>query len=552
MIKATARSGPVRARPSDVAPGASRLAAIDIGSNSIRQLVADVSPDGSIRVVDEMKEAPRLGAGLTASGALSVEAMERSIEALVRMSTLARRAGATRIDAVATSAVRDATNGAAFLARVHATTGLEVRLLSGEDEARLSFRSALAHFDLALGRTVVVDIGGGSLELALSAGGAIDRLYSFPFGAVRLTERFLGMSPRRRDVEDLRRAVRLELRRSVPAREWRGAKLIGSGGTFTNLAGMYLARQEMVPARTVHATRVPRLEVEHIVESLASMSPAERLKVPGLNKERSDIILAGLCVTAEVLARFDSREIVVSRYGIREGLLLEGARVMPAAADPGDARERSIRELAERCHYDEGHANHVRQLAIELFDTLGARLGLTAADRLTLADAALLHDIGYHISYDTHHKHSYHLILHADLLGVDPHEQVVIANLARYHRGARPTKRHRNLSSLDKPTRQRIKRLAALLRIADGLDRGHVGAVASVRARWGARGIRLTVIPTKSAASVRLEAWAASRKLELLERVVELPVILVDQDGRQIGGTEDQPDTPALVRAVND
>ncbi|HEX2778919.1 MAG TPA: Ppx/GppA phosphatase family protein [Gemmatimonadaceae bacterium] len=536
-----------RAAPED--DGAMRIAAIDIGSNSIRQLVADVSPDGAIRVVDEMKEAPRLGAGLSKTGALSPESMQRALEALGRMAILARRSGARRIEAVATSAVRDATNGPDFLARVRAATGLEVRLLSGAEEARLSFRSAIAHFDLAVGRTVVMDIGGGSLELALSAGGVIDRLLSFPFGAVRLTERFLGMSPRGRDVDDLRRLVRLELRRSVPAREWRGAQVIGSGGTFTNLAGMFLARQQSVAARTVHATRIPRVELEHIIETLAAMSPAERLKVPGLNRERSDIILAGLCVAAEVLARLDARELVVSRYGIREGILLDAARVSPAAADPGNARERSVHELGERCRYDEAHAVHVRALALQLFDALGARLGCEAADRQTLADAALLHDIGYHISYDTHHKHSYHLILHAELLGIEPLEQVVIANVARYHRGARPKKQHRNLAALDKATRKRIKRLAALLRVADGLDRGHVGAVGAVKVRWTARAIRLTIVPASTSRSVRLEGWGASRKVVLLERVAKTRVLVVDAHGHPLGDSAPEEPTP-LLRAV--
>ena len=519
---------------SGLLPGApERIAAIDVGSNSIRQLIADVSPDGTIRVVDEMKEAPRLGAGLASSGRLADESMDRAVEALARMAALARAAGATRLVAVATSAVRDAANGEQFLERVRATTGLDIRLLSGADEARLSFRSAIAHFDLAAGRTIVIDIGGGSLELAMSAGGMIDRLLSFPFGAVRLTERFLGMSPRRRDIEDLRRAVRLELRRSVPAREWRGAQVIGSGGTFTNLAGMFLARQE-ITARTVHATRIPRAELEHIIDSLAAMSPAERLRVRGLKPERADIIVAGLCVAAEVLARLDARELVVSRYGIREGLLLETARVVPNAADPGEARDRSIRELAERSQYDAPHANHVRTLAIELFDAIGARLGCAAADRQTLADAALLHDIGYHIGYETHHKHSYHLIVHAELLGVDPQEQVVIANVARYHRGARPKKSHRNIAGLPKDARRRIRALAAILRVADGLDRGHNGAVATIRARWTTRGIRIVVVPASSTAGVRLETWGATRKAALLERVARAPVFFVDEAGRPI------------------
>lgn len=541
----TQAAPPARGRAIPDASPATRIAAIDVGSNSIRQLVADVAADGGIHVVDEMKEAPRLGAGLAATGALSDEAMTRAIEALGRMRTLAQRAGATRIEAVATSAVRDASNGRVFLARVRQHTGLDVRLLSGEDEARLSFLSAIAHFDLKVGRTVVMDIGGGSLELVLSASGVIDRLLSFPFGAVRLTERFLGASPTRDDVTALRKAVRGELRARLPAREWHGAQVIGSGGTFTNLAGMHLARQGMLTARTVHGTRLTRVDLEHIIDGVATMSPAERLKVAGLNRERADIILAGLCVAAEVLARLDARELVISRYGIREGLVLEAALVAPRAAEPGDARERSVRELGERCRFDASHASHVRDLALQLFDALGARLGCTPADRQLLADAALLHDIGYHVSYETHHKHSYHLVLHADLLGVSPGDQVIIANVARYHRGARPKKSHRNFGSLDRELRRRIKRLAALLRIADGLDRGHVGAVARVRVRWTGQTIRLTIHPASRAESVRLEAWGASRKVGLLERVSDCRVVLVDPAG--VAQAQVPPESPALV-----
>ncbi|HEY8831137.1 MAG TPA: hypothetical protein VIM21_01385, partial [Gemmatimonadaceae bacterium] len=168
-----------------------RISAIDIGSNSIRQTIADVSPTGTIRVVDELKAAPRLGAGLSETGKLSEVAIQNALSTLTRMATLADQLGVTRTEVVATSAVRDAANGDEFLKQVKAETGLKVRVLHGEDEARLSFRSALAHFDLGVGRSVVMDIGGGSLELALSADGLVDRLISLPLGAIRSTERYL-------------------------------------------------------------------------------------------------------------------------------------------------------------------------------------------------------------------------------------------------------------------------------------------------------------------------------------------------------------------------
>lgn len=508
-----------------------RIAAIDIGSNSIRQIIADVSPTGSIRIVDEMKAAPRLGAGLSRSGKLSGGSMRHALEAVQRMATLARQLGAARIHAVATSAVREAENRRDFLDLVREETGLKVRLLTGEDEARLSFRSALAHFDLAVRRAVVIDIGGGSLELALSADGVVERLESFPFGALRLTEEFLGDHPKPRHLKKLRAMVREGVRRVLPVRDWRGALLIGSGGTFTNLGAMHLAARGLPFDGRVHGTQVPREEIEHLLDVLLASSRQERASIPGLNPGRADIILAGLAVAAEVMARIEARDVVVSGYGIREGLLLESARVTPAPADPGEARERSVRQFAERCHYEQPHAEHVQALSLQLFDALGRRIGCEPADRAILADAALLHDVGYHIGHIRHHKHSFHLISHAELLGVSPEEQIVIAHVARYHRGAEPKRRHREYSQLDTRSRRRIKRLAAILRLADGLDRGHVGAVRQVKVRWLNRAVRVMLFPHTQATSLRLEVWGATRKSGLLQQLAKRSVELVARDG---------------------
>jgi exopolyphosphatase/guanosine-5'-triphosphate,3'-diphosphate pyrophosphatase len=538
ILRLATNDGPYRSPRDDAGQ---RIAAIDIGSNSIRQIVAEVSANGAIRVVDEMKAAPRLGSGLGGDNVLGDEPMRLAIESLVRMATLARQLGAKRIEAVATSAVRDATNGGAFLARVRQEAGLRVRLLNGEEEARLAFRSALAHFELGAVRAVVMDIGGGSLELAASADGLVERLRSLPFGALRLTERFLGAAPTEKDVRKLRKYIRSDIEKALPLRDWRGAEVIGSGGTFTNLAGIFLARQGMHAARSVHGTRIPRVEVEHVLEMLQQMTPAERLTVPGLNAGRADIIIAGLAVAAEVLARVEPRELSASAFGIREGLLLEVARVNPTVADPGVARERSVREFAERCRFEEPHARQVQRLALQIFDSTGARMGLTPADRRILADAALLHDVGYHINYQGHNKHSYHLIVHADLLGMSPDEQVIVAHVARYHRGSVPDrKKHTAFGELDKPVRNRIKKLSAILRVADGFDRGHVAAVERIKVRWLDRALRLTPVPIPRAKSLRLELWGAARKAELLSDVIDIPVEIVGLDGKVISDAEMQ------------
>jgi exopolyphosphatase / guanosine-5'-triphosphate,3'-diphosphate pyrophosphatase len=465
--------------------------------------------------------------------------MRGALEALQRMATLARQLGCARVEAVATSAVRDARNGGEFLRRVREEAGLSVRLLDGEEEARLSFRSALAHFEMGVGRAVVMDIGGGSLELALSADGVLEHLISLPLGAIRVTEEYLRGGPRPRNVVALRRAVRVAMRESFSVRDWRGALVIGSGGTFTNLATVLAARQGAAKARTVHGTRVSRVELEHVLDLLQEMSPSERLAVPGLSPARADIIVGGLAVAAEVLARLEARELHVSAYGIREGLLLETADVTPVVADPGEARERSVRTFAERCHYEEPHARHVQRLALQLFDSLAKRIGAEPGDREILADAALLHDVGYHINYDGHHKHSYHLILHADLLGMSPDEQVAVANVARYHRGAEPKRKHENFGPLDRRQRARIERLAGVLRVADGFDRGNVGGVERIDVRWAKGVLRLTPVAAPLAPSLRLELWGASRKCGLLARVVERPVEIVGPDGAVVELAED-------------
>ncbi len=389
----------------------------------------------------------------------------------------------------------------------------------------------------------MIDVGGGSLELVLSADGLIERLISLPFGAIRLTEKYFAKGITPRSMRKLRRRVRKSLKDEVPARDWRGSQVIGSGGTFTNLAGMVLARHHVTTARTVHGTVVQRVELEHIVDYLAALSPVERQQVPGLNAARADIIVAGLAAVAEVVARLEAKSFAVSSYGIREGILLDLAQVKPGSADRGEARERSVKQLAERSHYEALHAGQVQKLALRLFDSIGARIGCHPEDRQTLSDAAMLHDIGYHINYDKHHKHSYHLITHAELLGMTPAEQVIVANVARYHRGAEPSKAHENFGPLSAADRARVRRLAAILRVADGLDRGHTAAVADLRVRWLERALRIIPVPAEGA-SIRLELWGASKKSDLLAEIAGAPVEIVAPGGEAFSaeGDTSRPD----------
>jgi exopolyphosphatase/guanosine-5'-triphosphate,3'-diphosphate pyrophosphatase len=388
-----------------------RIAAIDVGSNSVRLLVAEYDPASGLTVIDELKDQPRLAAGLARTGCLNEDAMDRAIQALGRMREVCQRRAVRRIAAVATAAVREAENGPWFVRRVRQELDIPLRIIDSETEAALSYRSVAHHFPLAGERAIVADIGGGSLELIGAVDGLVELTLSLPLGAVRLTEIHLpGDRTIQRELTALRKHVRKQLKRAISSREWAAAAVIGSGGTFTTLGRVTQARRGVAAgaADTVHGLSVEAAEVERLLDWLASRTPEQRRQVPGLNPERADIILAGLCVTAELLDWVRTRSIAVSAFGLREGLLLEMAGAEePVVRDP----LRLFREFAERCQSDRRHVEQVRRLALQLFDQLGETLGCGPEEQLLLEAAGLLHDVGQLVSYPKHHQHSYS---HAD------------------------------------------------------------------------------------------------------------------------------------------
>jgi exopolyphosphatase/guanosine-5'-triphosphate,3'-diphosphate pyrophosphatase len=507
-------------------PPTERYAAIDVGSNSIRCLIAERGEDGHLRVIDDLKDQPRLARGLAATGRLTAEAMDHALEALGRMTQAAERRGVSRVAIVATSAVRDAANGGEFAERVKRELGVPLEVIDGETEARLAFLSVREHFAIVRGRTIVADIGGGSLELVLAVGGLVEHVVSLPFGAVRTTEQHLGEGVEAvPGVRRLRAALRQRLRRAVPAREWSGARMYGSGGTFTNTARILAARAHgAVPATGVHGSTVSLAEMQRILELVSAMTVEERRGLPGLNPERADIIVAGLAVATEVLTHFDVRGVTVSAFGLREGLLLHLAQPAEGAKEP--TRERALRRFADRCRTDRRHVEQVRRLARQLFEKLGKRLECEAGDWELLEAAALLHDVGQLVSYRAHHRHSYHLIAHAESLPMSPRERLLVATISRYHRKRPPTKKHPEYAALEPAERPRVKRLAALLRLADGLDRGHVAAVETMRLRASATRLVVEVAPRLATTDLKLELWGAKRKADLLENLLGVDVIV--------------------------
>lgn len=497
-----------------------RFAAIDVGSNSIRLLIAQYDPVTGLAPIDEIKAQPRLAQGLASTGALDPEAMDRALEALRRMADVCKRRGATQVAAVATAAVREAKNGPAFIRRVREELDLPLQVISTEREAQLSYRSVRHHFRLDDTKALIADIGGGSLELVGAVNGLVELSRSLPYGAVRLTEQHLtGARATRREVAALRKHLDKRLTRQLPKRAWTGARIIGSGGTFTNLGRMAVARRGGDPTEPVHGIDVSVGELEHLLEWLTTRSAAQRRDVPGLNPERADIILAGLAVVASLLRRLDAGGVTVSAYGLREGLLWEMVGTGTAAAPPVDPM-RLVREFADRCRTDRRHVEQVRLLALSLFDQIGEAIGCTAPERHILEAASLLHDVGQLVSYKSHHRHSYQLIMHADRIGLGARERALVALVSRYHRRRGPKKSDEPFAALAAEDQALVRRVAGLLRVADGLDRGHTAVVDQVTAELTRKKLVLRIAPRRAGANMELEGWAARRKSDVLQKVV--------------------------------
>ncbi len=510
-------SGPTRGPAAT--PTLPRLAAVDIGTNSMRLVVAEVQPDGSYRVLDQDREMTRLGRGLYDSGRIGDGPMEQSLQTLGRMKAIAEGFGVGELRAIATSAVREAANGRDFVREAWRRCRVRIEVVPPEEEARLAFRSVSRHYDLSDRLTAIVDIGGGSAEVILAAGGVIDQVVSLPLGAVRLSERYCKSDPLRpKHWKALRRGIDDTIKEMMGKPPFAAEVMIGSGGTFTNLAEMaQLERDGKVAQARDHA--ISRAEVVRLLDRLRETPLEARRQIPGLNPQRADIIVAGVAAVARLMRRLGTQRVLVNDRGIRDGVLLSMIDDLfgttPPARAPVADRMEVVRRFARKCHSNERHCEHVATLAASIFDALSDAYALPSGGRDILRAAALLHDIGYLINHEEHHKHAYHLIMHGDLRGFSSREIELIANVARYHRRAAPKKAHANFARLDRGERRLVRRLSGVLRVADGLDRAHGQAIQGVRCRVGDGWVRMLVRATRDPA---IELEDATRKAGLFER----------------------------------
>ncbi|MGE0040212.1 MAG: HD domain-containing protein [Vicinamibacterales bacterium] len=523
-----------------------RLAAIDIGTNSVHMIVVRVREDFSFEVIDREKEMVRLGAGGLDGRRLTPEAVGAALAALSKFERLARSHHVDEILAAATSATREAENGGEFLAAIERQIGVRPRIITGTEEARLIHLAAVYGVDTPK-TAVVVDIGGGSVEITLGTGRDATFARSFKIGVIRLTERFITSDPlsggdERRLAAHVTDQVDRYLRRIVDAGFDR---VIGTSGTILSLGALATAVDRGTPPGEIRNLRVPAKAIRRVRKLVTRLPLEERLHLPGLDPRRADLTPAGAVLLDTILRTLDAEDITLCDLALREGLVLDyihqHRREIARVDLYPDVRRRSTIELAERCNWEADHSRQVTRLALTLFDGTRAVHGLTDREREWLEYASLLHDIGTHISFERHHRHSYYLVKNGDLRGFEPEEIEVMALVARYHRRATPKKDHEGYRDLAPALRRVVRTLAAFLRLAEALDRSRHGVVRSVDVRDRGGAIRLRAAAVGDA---ELEIWAATRHLPVLERVLGRPVRL------EHAHLADDPERPSSTRRL--
>jgi exopolyphosphatase/guanosine-5'-triphosphate,3'-diphosphate pyrophosphatase len=531
-----------------------RIAAIDIGTNSVHMIVVRVRPDLSFEVVDREKAMVRLGAGGLDGRALTPDAMSAALHALSKFKRIAESHQVDEILAAATSATREARNGGEFLARLERETGIRPRVISGVEEARLIHQAAVYGVDVGGGRAVVIDIGGGSVEITLGAAGALQLARSFKIGTIRLTEHFVRSDPlSERDERKIVKHVLGEIDRYCEQILAAGFdRVIGTSGTILSIGAVAATAARGTPPAELRNLHIAVKQLRKVRKQVTELDLEHRLAIPGLDPRRADLVVAGAVLLDTILRRLEAEELTLCDLALREGLVLDyvrrNRRQIAQIDSIPDVRRRSTLELAERCSYYAEHSNQVVRLALALFDQTRAMHGLTDREREWLEYASLMHDIGGHISFSGHHKHSYYLIKNGDLRGFHPDEIEVMALVARYHRRGTPKRSHPQYAQLPATLRRTVRTLASILRVAESLDRSHAQPISGLEVHDRGDDV---IIQLHSGGDAELEVWATARHLEPFEQVVSKPVRLEIAHSEQVAPVRKGQRRNTRQRSVN-
>ncbi|MCL6219118.1 Ppx/GppA phosphatase family protein [Zunongwangia pacifica] len=502
---------------------AKRIAAIDLGTNSFHAVLVDIYPDGSFRTVNKLKEMVSL-AEKGMEDRLSRQAMDRGLEALKRIKFLCESHNVEQILAYATSAIREAKNGGDFIKEVIDEVGIRVRAISGKMEAEM-IGLAIKHSVVIEDEMVLmIDIGGGSVEFIIGNREEFVYYNSLKLGVARMAATFVDSDPIKKDtIKSLESHYEDKLADVIKlAKQHEVKTIIGSSGTMENIAEMVAGRNDITAARTLNELTFKKEAYIDFYHEFIKLDKKGRLKEKKLEGKRVDIINPGVLLLKFLIEECSIEEIKISEGALREGMIINYINNkkeelhLDLVANFENPRQRSVYELLRKCNWAKAHSMHVANFALQIFDEFKEEMNLDEQDRELLEYASLMHDIGYYISYRKHHKHALYLIKYSDLLGFSEDEINIMANVARYHRKSTPHKRHKPYKELSKKLRRKVKKLSAIIRVADGLDRSHYQNVQKLEIDNTKGKINL-LISTYS--DPELEIWGVLRKTDLLEKM---------------------------------
>ena len=460
---------------------------VDIGTNAVRLLVVRINPNLSYTIVSQEKEVIRLGEEEFKDSLLKPEAMDRAVFVCGKFVELAKTYGAANIIAVGTSAIREAKNQSVFLQRLYQETGLKVHVISGEEEARLIYLGVSSGINIGEEKAVFIDLGGGSTEVAIGNQNQCCFVSSLRIGAIRLTAQYIGEGwteaiPVNTYKQMKQAACSKANLAKAKVQEYGVRRAWGSSGTVINLAE--IANKMFKKNGNGETLTLSRKNLKKLAPILCSLSLEDRKKLPAINPYRADIIVAGAAIMDALMEELGLEEVTISHRELRDGLLVDylshfsGFREMQKTP----TRDRSVLHLGRSCNFDEKHAESVTTLALELFDS-AKHIGLHNlgdAEKELLKYSSTLHDVGDFLSFSDHHLHSHYIISNAGLLGFDPKEIKVMANIARFHRKKLPSRKSMKWEGLDEKSEETVLILSTFLRFAEKLDRSHCGLVKKV------------------------------------------------------------------------
>ena len=509
------------------------LAIIDLGTNTFHLLIARIDEREDFSIEEKFKEPVKLGEGGINSGRISEAAFKRGIRALKKFRKLISSKKADEVRAFATSAIRSATNGPDFVQAAKEEAGIDIRIINGNEEAALIFEGVKNGVQLPYVQdTLLVDIGGGSVEFIVCRDGAPMLLRSLNIGAARMLEHIdpsdpITPSEMKKTEEFIRERIDGLL---AELKEFNLTFLVGSSGSFETLGAMIaVAKGDILSSVKLNSYRFTPSKFRSIHKKLASSSRRQRLDIPGMDSMRVDMIVMASILINLILKELPIKELMVSVYALKEGILYryiaeQKERLNKIVGNTSRSlRAKSIKNLAEKFDFAEAHSLKVSEIACSIYDQLGALHPFGHEERELLGYAALLHDIGYFINRSGHHKHGQYIIMHSGLSGFSHDEIVILGNIVRYHRKSLPTRDHFHYKILEQRQRFCVRVLAGILRIADHLDRGGRGMVKSVKVVSDKQSIRIQVDAKEP---VDIEIQSAMSERSLMEQVFSRDVII--------------------------